>query len=218
MAVSTDADEKTVEVKEQEKYRGDQSLSVLILLGLFAVLAAALLQLIFVLRSSAAPPPTFFAVNEKEQLMKKVPLDIPSMEENVLLNWVVQVAMSANTFNYKDYPRIMSDVRQHFTKAGYGAFTTAIANEKIIERLVENKLVMSAEPMDSPYVVLEKPFSGRYMWKVKIPMLFRYQSIGYSVNDYVEIVMVIMRVPTEQSPIGIQIVKYDYERPDMFGR
>lgn len=212
----TVSSEKTVEVKEQEKFYGDKRLWILVSLGATAVLVVGLLQLIFVLRSSAVPDPAFFAVSNEEQLIKEVPLDESNMEENVLLNWVVQVVMDANTFNYVDYSRIIGNVKPYFTLQGYKAYSEALSKAEIIKRITEQKLVLSAVPIDSPYVVLEKPFSGRYMWKVKVPMRFRFQSLGYETYDNMEVTMVIMRVPARTVPVGVQVLKYELEMIDRF--
>ena len=77
--------------------------------------------------------------------------------------------------------------------------------------MTEKKYVLRAIATDAPQVLLEKPFAGRYMWKIRIPMQFRYQNVKTDFGSLFEITLIVMRVPTAQSPNGVLILKYDLE-------
>jgi hypothetical protein len=208
VAVNADPQDEAIEVVEQEKFYGDKYFALFLFVGLLALLSAGLLQLIFLLRSTAAPPPTFFSVTESGALLEEAPLDKPNIDENVLLNWVAEAMMTVNTYNFVNYASAIEAAEAYFSKEGYATYKQFIERSGIVRNLVEKKLVLKATPLDSPHVVLGKVFAGRYMWKVKIPMRFRYQSVRFENYGEFEITLIVMRVPTRESSNGILILKY----------
>jgi hypothetical protein len=198
-------------IVEQEKFYRDKYGLVILITLLVAVIGAILAGLIFLLHSTVSPPPTYFKASELHQLIEEVPLDQAGIENNILLNWVTEAVMVSNTFNFVSNPRVIDESIIYFTKDGYDSYKNAFVTNKIIDRVNEKKLVLKATAKDAPQILLEKPLAGRYMWKIKIPMNFRYQSVTTDVSDTVDITMIVMRVPTVESPNGVLILKYDLE-------
>jgi intracellular multiplication protein IcmL len=197
---------------EQERYHEDKSIQIIILALFFIALTVGILGLIILLRDSAVPPPTYFTAMPNGALFPEKPLDQPSLETNELLNWITEAMMESNTFNFIDYNAVMDASSAYFTKEGYESYKNALAATKIIETVVEKKYVLRAVARDAPQLLLEKPFAGRYMWKIKIPMQFKYQNVRTDYGTLVEVTLIVMRVPTAQSPNGVLILKYDLEQ------
>ncbi len=95
--------------------------------------------------------------------------------------------------------------------AGYTEYQEALHKFKIVEKVLDRKLVLKAMPLDAPHVVLEKVFAGRYMWKIQIPVQLKYQSVGFSDIDQYQITLIVMRVPVSDAPRGILVLKYAME-------
>ncbi len=196
---------------EQERYHEDKSIQIVILALFFIALTASIIGLIILLRNSVVPPPTYFTAMPNGALFPEKPLDQPSIETNELLNWIAEAMMESNTFNFIDYNSVLDAASVYFTKEGYDSYKSALAAAKVIDTVTEKKYVLRAIATDAPQVLLEKPFAGRYMWKIRIPMQFRYQNVKTDFGSLFEITLIVMRVPTAQSPNGVLILKYDLE-------
>ncbi len=206
MSVTQEAQDTVV---EQDKYENDKTFDVFLLLLLALAFAAGLFGLIILLRHSASPPPTYFSATDQNQLIAEAPLDQASIDPAVLLNWVTEATMAAGTFNFVNYVASITAANVYFTKEGFDSYNSALLATKIIDRVVTKKLVLTAIPTDAPQVLLEKPLAGRYMWKIRAPMRFTYHNVTTDVGDLVDVTIIVMRVPTAQSPNGVSILKYD---------
>lgn len=196
---------------EQKKYIYDKYVYILTLLLLLVALGVGIFGLLFFLKAAAFPPPTYFQATDLEQLIQEAPLDQPEIQETVLLNWLIGAMMDAHTFNFINYASVMNEAIIHFTPEGYASYKAILTDKKIIEEVVKNKYVLKASATDAPQILLEKPFANRYMWKIKMPMKFRYQNVNQDESTPIAITVIVMRVPTTQSPLGVLILKYDIE-------
>lgn len=194
---------------EQERYHEDKSIQIIFLAFLSIALAVGIVGLIILLRSSAVPPPTYFSAMENGALFPEKPLDQPSLETNELLNWITEAMMQSNTLNFIDYNAVIDAASVYFTKEGYESYKNALTIANVIDTVTQKKYVLRAVATDAPQLLLEKPFAGRYMWKIRIPMQFRYQNVKTDFGTLMEITLIVMRVPTTQAPNGVLILKYD---------
>jgi hypothetical protein len=55
---------------------------------------------------------------------------------------------------------------------------------------------------------------GRYMWKIQMPLLFKYSSVEYTASDQYQVTFIVTRVPISESARGIRILKYELQRTD----
>lgn len=198
-------------VVEQQRYGEDKSVQIVILVLLTVGLLVVIFGLMLLQRNSITPSPVYFTAMENGALFPEKPLDQPGIETNELLNWITEATMEVNTFNFIDYATVLDAANVYFTKEGYESYKAALNTAKILETVIQQKYVLTAVATDAPQLLLEKPFAGRYMWKIKIPMQFRYQNVKYSTGNLVEITVIVMRVPTTLSPNGVLILKYDLE-------
>lgn len=208
MSVSQEAQTQAV---EQERYRGDKAIQIVLLALLSIALTVGIVGLIILLRDTAVPLPVYFTASADGALFPEKPLDQPSLETNELLNWVTEAMMESNTFNFIDYGSVIDAASVYYTKEGYESYKNTLNNTNILETVIQQKYVLKATAMDAPQLLLEKPFAGRYMWKIKIPMQFRYQNVKTDFSNLIDITLIVMRVPTTQAPNGVLILKYDLE-------
>ena len=211
VSVSQAAETKAIAI-EQERYHQDKSISIIILVFFSIALTVSLLGLIILLRDSAVPPPIYFNAMPNGALFPEKPLDQPSLEINELLNWITEAMMQSHTLNFIDYNTVLEAASIYFTKEGYESYKNALAAANIMGTVTSKKYVLTAVAKDAPQLLLDKAFAGRYMWKIKIPMQFRYQNFRTNYATLFDITLIVMRVPTEQSPNGVLILKYDLEQ------
>lgn len=201
--------EETVPVSEPEKYYLD---SLTKIIGLFILSLAGCIGLFIIyilLNDIRNPKALYFKTTEAEQLVQDVPLDKPNMPINVLLNWVTQSMMTAHSFNFVNQPVILENARQYFTRDGYESFINALRDNKILEVVTNNKWVMNAVPDTTPQITKEGVLANYFLWKIKIPMTFRYRSLTNDTFDNVQITLLIVRVPSFDAPYGVRILKYE---------
>lgn len=203
--------EREVKAIEQEKFYADKTPLLMLLTLLLIIFAVSLMGVIILLRSAAFPAPVYFPMTDEKELIAEEPLDQASIETNQLLNWVAEGMRNSNTFNFMNYSTVLDNSSIYYTKEGYESYKNVLTTNNIINKVIEKKFVLKATPTDAPQILLEKPLAGRYMWKIKLPMEFRYQSVNADLRDLVQITLIVMRVPTTQSPNGVLILKYDLE-------
>jgi intracellular multiplication protein IcmL len=200
-----------VEIKNEERFYTDRLGALTLLLLFILIQGIFMFGVILVLRNFASPPPVFFPATNQGQLLIETALNKPNLNENEILNWAAQAMMEVNTFNFVNYETVILKNKKYFTTEGYESYQNELKETKILERMLEKKLVLTAVPTDAPQITKEGELAGRYLWKVKVPMEFRFRSVKTVMTNPGTITLLIMRVPTIQSPTGIAILKIDVE-------
>lgn len=198
-------------VEEQEKFYQDSTFSLMLLAVFSLILAIGLAGFIVLFHPLVAPSPLYFPASAQGALIAQPPLSERGIGTPVLLNWVVEAMMASNTFNFVNYAAALDAASIYYTPDGYASYKSALDTAKIVDRVIKKKLILKATPTDAPQILLEKPLAGRYMWKIKLPMKFSYQNVTTDIYDLMDVTLIVMRVPTTQSPNGVSILKFDLE-------
>lgn len=176
----------------------------LILLGIIA----GLMGYIYYLQTHQ-PTPKYFATTHDGKLIPLVPLNQPNLSTNALLQWAVEAATAAYTFNFVNYRKALQDSRVYFTRLGYQNFLKALTDSRNLEAIQTRKLIVSAVPTGAPIILREGTTSaGLYAWQVQFPMLITYQSSSDTQARNYMITMLITRVPTLESAKGVGIASF----------
>lgn len=154
------------------------------------------------------PEPKYFATSEDGRIMPLYPLDVPMLGPGEILTWANRVAVQAFTYNFVNYRDSFQQLQNNFTPEGWRYFVDAFRESRNLETVQEKKLVVSAVATGSPIMIDQGVVSGRYAWKVQIPMLVTYQSPNEQTQVPVTVLMTISRVPTFNMPKGIAIVMF----------
>lgn len=155
------------------------------------------------------PTPKYFATTHDGKLIELLPLNQPNLSTNALLQWSVEAATAAYTFNFVNYRKALQDSRIYFTKLGYQNFLKALTDSRNLEAVKTKKLVVSAVPTGAPVILKEGvTSSGLFAWQVQFPMLLTYQSASETIPQNIVITMLITRVPTLESPKGVGIASF----------
>lgn len=162
-------------------------------------------------RTHQALPPSF-AVMKNNELVRLRSLSLPNLTNRVLLDWCAQAATAIYTFDFFNYPQIIQGARIYFTKTGYDNFLSALEKAGTISKVIEKKLVLSSVLTDSPVVLKEGPTAeGTYAWQVQFPMLLTFQSASEQQKLNVMLTLLVVRVPTLESPKGIGITSFSIQ-------
>lgn len=201
--------EPTEELHEQNKFSIDRLGHLLLLVVLLAGSTLLIFAFLITLQQLRSPPPLFFKASQAAQLIEEIPLDQPGMTANVLFNWLVEGMIDVHSYNFVNYDTRLEAAREYFTSEGYNSFILALQDNKITDRVIDRKYVFRALPTAAPQIIKEGVLANHYLWKIKLPMTFQYRNVTESLFDIADLTLLVVRVPTTQSALGIKILRYE---------
>ena len=154
------------------------------------------------------PEPRYFATTVDGRIMPLFPLSEAMLSPGELLQWAHGAAISAYTYNFVNYRDAMQQLQNQFTPDGWRYYEDALKVSRNLEMVIAKKLVVSAVATGTPVILDQAVISGRYSWKIQIPLLVSYQSPNEQTQKPVIVMMIISRVPTVDMPKGIAIVSF----------
>lgn len=153
-------------------------------------------------------PPQYFATSTDGRITPLYPLSDPMMAPAELLQWAERAAVAVNSYNFVNYKEALQSAQNSFTPDGWKYYQDALKSSGTLDAVLAKKLVVSAVPTGAPVVLEQGVISGRYAWKVQLPLLVTYLSASESTQQPVIVTMVISRVPTVDMPRGVAIVSF----------
>lgn len=183
--------------------------------------ASKLFALVAILASLGAfgadilrPKQTYFVDPVSGHTREVFPLDEPNVTPTSLVNWVTQAVTSAYTLDFYNYQNNIDNLKQYFTINGYDNYLTALKQSGSLQKIIDDKLIVSAVAINSAIVLQEGPIDDVYSWTVQIPLLLNYQGAStVSTQKTIVANILVNRVPTDLAPKGIgiaQIVDEEY--------
>lgn len=152
--------------------------------------------------------PPYYAIMPGNVNQPLTTLAMPNLSKKALLQWSVQAATLAYTYNFGNYETVLANVSNYFTNEGWADYQTALDAAGTIAYINEKKLALAAVPTDAAVIIQEGVIEGRYAWKIQVPMLVTYTSASESVPQNILITMLVSRIPTWYNPKGIGIVQF----------
>lgn len=178
-----------------------------VLAGVIAALAALGADLI-------RPQPTFFVDPAQGKTIEVFPLTQPNVTPSSLIKWVTQAVTSSYTIDFYNYQDTIDGLKQYFTNDGYDHFVSAMRNSGSLQKIINDKLIVSAVAIDTAVILQEGIMNNVYSWKIQIPLLLNYQGASTtSARKTIVANVLVNRVPTDLAPKGIgiaQIVDEEY--------
>lgn len=151
----------------------------------------------------------YFATDLQGRVYPMHPLNQPLLSKTALSNWVNEATVAAYTYNFVSYRKDLEHAGQYFSPGGWKRFESALVSSNNLKRVIAQKLVVSATPVDVPKILDERIIQGRYTWKVSVPILVKYQSASRSYTQSLDILVVIQRVAAVDSmKNGVAIVNF----------
>lgn len=184
---------------------GQRKLMLILLMSLVAnlVIAALLGYLI-----THPPKPKYFATSINGRITPLFALDEPNQSDSAVLQWANQAAIAAFTYNFVNYRNELQASSGFFTSQGWNQFLSALEDSNNLEAVKAKKLIVSAVATSAPIILQKGVLSGRYSWRVQMPILVTYQSASEFSQQRNVVTMLITRISTLNSPRGIGIAQF----------
>ncbi|MBK2123860.1 DotI/IcmL/TraM family protein [Fangia hongkongensis] len=136
----------------------------------------------------------FLAVNDHGVIKQIMLSETPSINNQMVINWVSQNIVQVYALDFLNYRRELSHVEPLFTSDGWSSFNSAFTDT--LAQIKSKKIVVSATLSDVPVVTAEGYLSGIRSWKIQVPLL-----ISYSKEDVVQNIQVILQVTVQQQEV-----------------
>ncbi len=205
MAVKSD-DAVTAVTLRNEFYRDSYRKVVGGLLVCILIILMLVGGLIYIVNNP--PTPKYFATSTDGRIMPLVPLNRPNLSAAALLQWANTAAIAVYTYNFVNYRQALQAASDYFTPDGWKAFMDALQSSNNLNAVIDKKLIVSAVATGAPVILEQGLLFGTYTWRVQMPMLVTYQSASQFSQQSVTVTMLITRVPTLSSPLGIGIAQF----------
>lgn len=201
------ADDSIQLVELRNNFYRDNYNRVLIALLVLMVIIAGLFGIIYY-QYTSQPVPRYFATGPDGRIIPRWSLRRPVVSAAELRQWANRSAVSAFTYNFSNYREALQDASESFTPRGWRNFQEALRKSGNLETVLKRKFVVSARPTGTPEIIDQRVISGRYTWKVQIPLLVTYESSRTTLQDPLEVTLSIVRISELQVPKGIAIDQY----------
>jgi intracellular multiplication protein IcmL len=180
---------------------------IVIALLIMIVINIALIGIIFY-QIANVPTPKYFATTADGRVTPLYPLDEPMVSQAELLQWAGRAAVAAYSYDFINYRDALQKAQDYFTPDGWKNFEAALKSSRVLETVLDKKLVVSAVATGVPVILDQGLIYDRYAWKVQIPILVSFQSASENTQQAYMVTMVVSRVPTLNMPKGIAIVSF----------
>jgi intracellular multiplication protein IcmL len=149
----------------------------------------------------------YIAQNPETERLQMVGLDVPNMTTRAVLSWSTTSITEIMTMGFGDMDTRLPQQRHSFTKAGWKAFRKAFALQKVGEVFKQSQLVLTTVPSNTPVIVWQGINEDDvYQWVVEMPVIMTYATNNNVMRrEKALAVLLIVRVPTEDSSAGIAI-------------
>ncbi len=175
---------------------------------LFMILITFLQFLIIYYLMTHKPEPKYFATSADGRIIPIYPLTAPMVSDAVLSQWANEAAVAAYTYNFATYRKELQDASEYFTPGGWKDFETALQSSRNLETVVTKKLVVTAVATAAPVILDRGVLNNHYSWKVQMPLLVTYGSASTTIQQPIQVTMLITRVSTLNVPKGIAIAQF----------
>lgn len=175
---------------------------------MFMLIAICILISIVFYQIVNRPEPEYFATSIKDEDIPLVSLKEPILSPNELLQWAHRAAIAAYTYDFVNSQKSMQQLKIQFTDDGWRYYESAMNASQTLTTVIDKKLVVSAVATGTPVITDQSVISGRYTWKVQIPLLVTYLSPSEQTQQSMVVTIIISRVPTTDIPKGIAIISF----------
>ncbi len=190
---------------DQYRNRYRKALSTLKIL---AIAAIALLTVLFVVNKST-PSQKFYATTMGGQVVPLQPLSIPVVSNDFITQWASLAVRQAYNLDFVKYQDQLAGAKKYFTNSGWESFQGALDHAGVIKTITDQKLISTAAVTGPVVIDNFGVVAGRYVWKIRMPLLITYGSASESAKQKLTVSMIVMRVPSLDSPQGIEINNFE---------
>jgi intracellular multiplication protein IcmL len=152
------------------------------------------------------PLPKYYAVNPTGEQILLTDVHQPNMSPPTLIQWATQAVIASNSYSYVNYADNLGNARRYFTSSGWDNFVSALENSGTLDEVQKQRIVVSGVVTQAPVIVWQGILpNGLYGWRLQLPMKISYQSLSEIRSTDQVVSLLISRVDTTFSPVGVGI-------------
>lgn len=190
------------------KYHND-SITKLNFLLLGMVLLIVLFVLLMILQMTTKPKPIHFELNDKQQIIKTVPLYEEGISTAALLNVVNEFCTKAFSFNYSNIKKQNGKLEPYFSQNALKQYNDLLNNDEDFKNLERDQFVVSIVPTAAPEILVGKAFQDRYVWQIRVHANIFFTNALMRKSQEVELDLLIWRVDDINFPLGINVAAFN---------
>lgn len=175
---------------------------------LFVLVIDIALVSTIVYRHLNPPQPQYFAINSQYQLIKWHPLSDPVFNNDYVLQWVSTAVQRAFSLDFVHWRQQLQDASVNFTDSGWHWFLSAFNKSGNLKTLVTLQMVSNASVTGAPEIQYQNVLNGTYVWKISIPILVTYSNMQRTINQPMQVTLIVQRVPVQDNPNRIAISQF----------
>lgn len=176
----------------------------LLAIRFFTIVAIVVTGLVFFMHFSR-PNQTYYVYNNNGAELQIETLAEPNVTSEALLNWASLAATTIHTIDYLTYEQHLEDIRDFFTIGGYNDYIATLKKSGTLDKIKREFVRVTAVTTNTPVVFEEGMNRGVYAWKLQVPLLLSYETVGAASTSTVAVNLLVERVPTDKAPKGIGI-------------
>ena len=197
-----DHDVLTVGLPQQDSYHG--LMRMLVWLSGLAIILLLILWTIAYLQQGSR----YYATTAAGQVVAMHPLDEPVITSSYLLQWSSLATRTAFNLDWVNWSQRLDQVNADFTTEGWRHFKKALQQSGLLAGIRDKKLQMTAIVSNTPIILHTAVISGRFTWRVQLPVLITFVSASETVQSSWLVTMNIQRISTLDAYKGIQITDF----------
>ena len=153
------------------------------------------------------PEPVFYAKDPDNKTMLLTGTSQPNLLPDTIIRFASKAAVLAYTYDFAHYEAQLAAVKPYFTKSGWDAFNSKLANQ--IQDVRTKRLFVNGVVVGTPVINNQGELPDRgYVWRVVIPFLITFQSASETSKSNYTIEVSVVHVPTTDNPQGIGIDQF----------
>lgn len=176
----------------------------LTILGLVVLINCVLAGAIFY-KVINPPPPQYFATTDDGRMINWHPLNDPVVTDEFILQWSTTAVRKAFSMDYIHWRQQLEDASVYFTRQGWKYFLESFKKSNNLETLSNLKMVSDAVVVGAPKILEKAILGGVYAWKIQMPILVTFSNLNKSIPMPLQVTLIVMRVPVEQSADRVAI-------------
>ncbi len=156
------------------------------------------------------PDKRYFAQTESGRIVPIVSFGEPIQTNEAITGWVVQAVTETMTFGFHDWRLRLGSAMRYFTEDGRRSFNRAIESAGLLDRVRENRQIISSAPRAMPVIVQEgpNPLTGQYQWIVQVPINMTTEAGAVKSSSRFRVTLAVVRVSTLEKAQGLGIQQW----------
>jgi intracellular multiplication protein IcmL len=126
-----------------------------------------------------------------------------------LLMWVQEVVGNVYTFNAITYKQKFDYLLANdFTSDGASSFRQTLDDSQLLNQVITQQVNLTGLVSGQPVILQQGSLMGQYTWKVQMPVLLTFENANQKSTKRILVTVLIVNVPTQQSPQAIAIKEF----------